>query len=136
MGSASTYATVGLRDAINKGWVPGPRLQVAGPQINPRANGYYPAPSRPNQFGFGTGLPVWQLTGNINSPWLARAAVRERSHYGVDWIKIYDTEDYEGGGYPDPAGAGAFTPDGKMINVPSLTWKKIKPLLMKLTGEA
>jgi len=84
MGTASTYATVELRDAINKGWVPGPRLQVAGPQINPRANGYYPAPSTPNQFGFGTGLPVWQLTGNVNSPWLARAAVRDRSHYGVD----------------------------------------------------
>ena len=59
--------------------------------------------------------------GDINSPWLARAAVRERSHYGVDWIKIYETEDYEGGGYPEPAGSGAFTPDGKMINVPSLT---------------
>jgi imidazolonepropionase-like amidohydrolase len=121
MGSPSTYATVELRDAINKGLIPGPRLQVAGPQINPRANGYYAAPSTPNQFGFGTGLPVWQLTSNINSPWLARAAVREHSHYGVDWIKIYDTEDYEGGGYPDPAGSGAFTPDGKMINVPSLT---------------
>ena len=47
--------------------------------------------------------------------------MREHSHYGVDWIKIYETEDYEGGGYPDPPGAGAFTPDGKMINVPSLT---------------
>ncbi|MBV8841907.1 MAG: amidohydrolase family protein [Bryobacterales bacterium] len=121
MGSASTYATVELRDAINKGLIPGPRLQVAGPQINPRGVSYYPAPSTPSQFGFGTGLPVWQLTGNVNSPWLARAAVREHSHYGVDWIKIYDTEDYEGGGYPDPTGAGAFTPDGKMINVPSLT---------------
>ncbi len=47
--------------------------------------------------------------------------MREHSHYGVDWIKIYETEDYEGGGYPSPQGAGAFTPDGKMINVPSLT---------------
>ena len=31
MGSQYTYAIVELRDAINKGWVPGPRLQVAGP---------------------------------------------------------------------------------------------------------
>jgi imidazolonepropionase-like amidohydrolase len=67
------------------------------------------------------GAPIWQLSQNVNSPWLARAAVREHSHYGTDWIKIYETEDYEGGGYPDPAGSGAFTPDGKMINVPSLT---------------
>ena len=121
MGSPFTYATVELRDAINKGVIPGPRLQVAGPQINPRGAAYYPAPSEVGAFGNGPGEPVWQLSQNVNSPWLARAAVREHSHYGTDWIKIYETEDYEGGGYPDPAGSGAFTPDGKMINVPSLT---------------
>ena len=121
MGSPYTYATVELRDAINKGQIPGPRLQVAGPQLNPRAAGYYPTPSVVTPFGQSAGPNAFQLTGNVNSPWLARAAVREHSHYGVDWIKVYDTEDYEGGGYPDPAGSGAFTPDGKMINVPSLT---------------
>jgi imidazolonepropionase-like amidohydrolase len=117
MGSPYTYASVELRDAIEKGLVPGPRMQVAGPQLNPRAATPYPAPSTVSPFGQG----VWQLTSNINSPWFARAAVREHSHYGTDWVKIYDTEDYEGGGYPDPPGSGAFTPDGKMINVPSLT---------------
>jgi imidazolonepropionase-like amidohydrolase len=121
MGSAYTYATVELRDAINKGWVPGPRLQVSGPQLNPRGTTYYPAPSVVTPFGQGPGAAVWQLSQNVNSPWLARAAVREHSHYGTDWIKVYDTEDYEGGGYPQPEGAGAFTPDGKMINVPSLS---------------
>ena len=121
MGSPYTYATVELRDAINKGQVPGPRLQVAGPQLNPRAAGYYPAPSVVTPFGQTAGPNAWQLSGDVNSPWLARAAVREHSHYGVDWIKVYETEDYEGGGYPDPSGSGAFTPDGKMINVPSLT---------------
>jgi imidazolonepropionase-like amidohydrolase len=120
MGSAFSYATVELRDAINKGLVPGPRLQVAGPQLNPRGASYYPAPSVVIPFGAGPGSNNWQNTGNINSPWLARAAVRDHSHYGVDWIKVYETEDYEGGGYP-AQGGGAFTPDGKMINVPSLT---------------
>jgi imidazolonepropionase-like amidohydrolase len=121
MGSPYTYAIVELRDAINKGMVPGPRLQVSGPQLNPRGTTYYPAPSFVTPFGTGTAAPVWQLTQNINSPALARAAVREHSHYGVDWIKVYDTEDYEGGGYPQPDGAGAFLPNGRMINVPSLT---------------
>ncbi|HXP87213.1 MAG TPA: amidohydrolase family protein [Bryobacteraceae bacterium] len=121
MGSAYTYATVELRDAINKGLVAGPRLQVAGPQLNPRGNGPVPAPSVFMPYGQGAGPVAWRDSENINSPWLARAAVRERSHYGTDWIKIYETEDYEGGGYPQPEGAGAFTPDGKMINVPSLT---------------
>ena len=121
MGSPFSYATVELRDAINKGWVPGPRLQVSGPQLNPRGATYYAAPSVVTPFGQGPGAAVWQLAQDVNSPWLARAAVREHSHYGTDWIKVYETEDYEGGGYPDPTGAGAFTPDGKMINVPSLT---------------
>jgi len=120
MGSPFTYATVELRDAINKGVIAGPRLQVAGPQINPRAAAYYAAPSEVTPFGMGPGAPVWQLSQHVNSPWEARAAVREHSHYGTDWIKIYETEDYEGGGYPE-GGSGAFTPDGKMINVPSLT---------------
>ena len=121
MNSPYTYATVELRDAINKGMITGPRLQVTGPAINPRGATYYPAPSEVGVFGEGPGMPVWQNSQNINSPWLARAAVRDHSHYGTDWIKIYETEDYEGSGYPVPSGAGAFMPDGKMINVPSLT---------------
>jgi imidazolonepropionase-like amidohydrolase len=121
MNSPSTYATVELRDAINRGQVPGPRLQVAGPGLNPRGATYYGAPSEPSPFGRNTGIAIWQNVQDINSPWLARASVREHSHYGVDWVKIYETEDYEGGGYPNPADGGAFTPDGKMINVPSLT---------------
>ncbi|HEX4275132.1 MAG TPA: amidohydrolase family protein [Bryobacteraceae bacterium] len=129
MGSPFTYATVELRDAINKGLVPGPRLQVAGPQLNPRGATYYPAPSVVTPFGMGPGAPVWQLTSNINSPDLARAAVREHSHYGTDWVKVYDTEDYEGGGYPQPEGAGAFLPNGKMINVPSLTLEEDKAIV-------
>jgi imidazolonepropionase-like amidohydrolase len=121
MNSPFTYATVELRDAINKGVIVGPRLQVTGPALNPRGASYYAAPSEPGTFGQVPGMPVWQNSQDINSPWLARAAVREHSHYGTDWIKIYETEDYEGSGYPVPSGAGAFMPDGKMINVPSLT---------------
>src|SRR6202040_3706470 len=80
MGSPFGYASVELRDAINKGWVQGPRLQVAGPQIDPRAASYYPAPSQWTPFGQSPGDAVWQLVQNVNSPWLARAAVRDHSH--------------------------------------------------------
>ena len=104
-----------------KGWCRGRGCRWLGRSSNPRAATYYAAPSAVTPFGTGPGGPVWQLTQNINSPALARAAVREHSHYGTDWIKVYDTEDYEGGGYPQPEGAGAFLPNGKMINVPSLT---------------
>jgi imidazolonepropionase-like amidohydrolase len=121
MNSPYTYATVELRDAINKGLIMGPRMQVTGPAINPRGATAYASPSEITPFGLTSTTQSWQNSENINSPWLARAAVREHSHYGTDWIKIYETEDYQGSGYPNPYGAGAFMPDGKMINVPSLT---------------
>jgi imidazolonepropionase-like amidohydrolase len=129
MNSPFTYATVELRDAINKGTIVGPRLQVTGPGLTPRGATYYPAPSEVGAFGFVPGLPVWQNSQNINSPWLARAAVREHSHYGTDWVKIYDTEDYEGSGYPVPSGGGAFMPDGKMITVPSITLEETQAIV-------
>jgi hypothetical protein len=94
---------------------------VSGPQLNRRGATYYPAPSVVIPFGRGPGSNIFQNTGNINSPWLARAAVRERSHYGVDWINVYETEDYEGGGYRCPPARAPSRPQGKMINVPSLT---------------
>jgi imidazolonepropionase-like amidohydrolase len=121
MGSPYTWAIIELRDAINKGLVMGPRMQVAGPQLNPRGATAYPSPSGAVPLGQGPNEGNLQLFSNVTSPWLARAAVRERSHYGVDWIKIYETEDYEGSGYPEPQGGGAFRADGRMINVPSLT---------------
>ena len=120
MGSPYTYATVELRDAINKGLVPGPALAGGRAADQSARRGLLSCALGGDPFGQGP-APGLAASGDVNSPWLARAAVREHSHYGVDWIKVYETEDYEGGGYPDPAGAGAFTPDGKMINVPSLT---------------
>jgi len=121
MGSTDTYISLDLRDAIKKGWVPGPRMQVAGPQLNPRGMRPYTLPSMVLPFGQGPGEASWQDASNINSPWLARAAVRERAHYGVDWIKIYLSEDYVGSNY-----GGAFYPDGRMINVPSLTLEEVQ----------
>ncbi|MDP9113968.1 MAG: amidohydrolase family protein, partial [Acidobacteriota bacterium] len=88
MNSPYTYATVELRDAINKGLVPGPRMQVAGPALNPRGATYYPSPDIVAPFGFAPGSPVWQNAQGINGPWTARAAVRDHAHYGVDWIKV------------------------------------------------
>src|ERR1700688_5080540 len=104
LNSPFTYATVELRDAINKGMIVGPRLQVTGPALNPRGATAYASPSEVCVFGMVPGMPVWQNSQNVNSPWLARAAVREHSHYGTDWIKIFETEDYEGSGYPGASG--------------------------------
>ena len=118
---AVDYSSVEVRDAINRGWVMGPRMQVAGPQANPRASNYYASPSDFEPFGTGG---IWQLRQSLNGPWDARRIAREHAHYGADWIKIYMTEDYEGSGY-----RGAFRPDGTMINVPSLSLEEVQAMV-------
>jgi imidazolonepropionase-like amidohydrolase len=39
-----TWALLEMRNGINRGWIPGPRIQMAGPALNPRANSGYVAP--------------------------------------------------------------------------------------------
>ena len=60
---------------------------------------------------------------NVNSPWLARAAVREAKLHGVDWIKIYTTEDFVGSEYR------VFKPDGTLVNSPSLTLEEVQAIV-------
>lgn len=87
MSHGGGYGTVDLRNAINRGLVKGPRMQVAGPGIvnTNRASGGSVVAGQP--IGF-VGAQV------ANTPWGVREAVREQAHYGVDWIKIYSTEQY------------------------------------------
>ena len=90
MDSRGGFNTVDLRDAINSGMVQGPRMQVVGQSINQRATNYYPD-NESIRF-----LEGFTENKNVNSPWLARAAVREAKLHGVDWIKIYTTQDFVG----------------------------------------
>ena len=70
MNSRVSYLTVDLRNAINHGLVKGPRLQVSGPAINPRAGNAVQAPSQIDADAFANDLMV-------NSADDARRAVRE-----------------------------------------------------------
>jgi imidazolonepropionase-like amidohydrolase len=125
MGTGDSWASIDLRNAVNRGWLPGPRQQVAGPPINPRSNNTYASPSVFTPFGQGpfqpSGQPSIQNNTMLGGAEQARMAVRERSWYGVDWIKMYLTEDTMGGGAQGGGFGGAFFPDGRMINIPSLT---------------
>jgi imidazolonepropionase-like amidohydrolase len=88
MSHGGWFGTVDLRNAINVGMVTGPRMQVAGPGLvnTNKANAGFPLLDR---------APISNLGAQIaNGPWAVREAVREHAHYGVDWIKIYSTEEY------------------------------------------
>jgi len=107
---------VDLRDAINAGIVQGPRMQVVGQSINQRATNYY----RDNQsIRF---LEGFTENKNVNSPWLARAAVREAKLHGVDWIKIYTTQDFVGPIH-------MWKADGTLVNSPSLTLEEVEAVV-------
>jgi imidazolonepropionase-like amidohydrolase len=116
MDSRGGYNTVDIRDQINSGRVQGPRMQVVGQSLNPRATNYYPD-IRPGRFQEGH-----IEDKDINGPWAARAAVREAKLHGVDWVKIYTTQDFAGTMH-------MWTPDAKLVNSPSLTFEEIQAIV-------
>jgi imidazolonepropionase-like amidohydrolase len=116
MDSRGGFNTVDLRDAINSGLVQGPRMQVVGQSINPRATNYYTDPAA------GRFYDDFTEKKNVNSPWQARAAVREAKLHGVDWIKIYTTQDFVGPVH-------MWRPDATLVNSPSLTYEEIEAIV-------
>jgi imidazolonepropionase-like amidohydrolase len=117
MDSRGGFGTVDLREAVNAGVIKGPRMQVSGQSLNQRASGPYPNPGP----GFYSG---YTEDKNINGPWLARAAVRESKLHGVDWIKIYTTQDFVGG-----RELYEFNPDGSLLAYPSLTLEEVQAIV-------
>jgi imidazolonepropionase-like amidohydrolase len=116
MDSRGGFGTVDLRNAINEGVVKGPRMQVAGQSLNQRASAPYPNLGAAAYSAFTEGK-------NINGPWLARAAVRESKLHGVDWIKIYTTQDFVGEELDE------FKPDGSLVASPSLTFEEVQAVV-------
>src|ERR1700737_582106 len=85
MSHGGGYADVDIRNAINRGLVPGPRFQVSTPGLVATGEGM---------------VGTWELkVGNrydvADSPWEARKIVREEIHYGADWIKFHATAGYK-----------------------------------------
>ncbi|HTO53112.1 MAG TPA: amidohydrolase family protein [Myxococcota bacterium] len=93
-GSSAVFA---LRDAIAQGFVPGPRMFVAGYPLTitgghgDRTTGY-----REDLFE-----SPGPYQGVADGPYAARAAVRAQVKLGADWIKVHAT-----GGVLDPVASG------------------------------
>ncbi len=82
-GGGPNYASCSVRDAINRGWFPGPRMQVAGRFYSITGghgdNNLF-APERESEYD-----------NIVNGPEQIRKAVRRDLKYGCDWIKLYAT---------------------------------------------
>src|SRR5213595_3717612 len=89
---------------------------IVGQSINQRATNYYTDTQSLRYYeGF-------TENKNTNSPWLARAAVREAKLHGVDWIKIYTTQDFVGPVH-------MWRSDATLVNSPSLTLEEVEAIV-------
>lgn len=77
---ASGFTDVALRDGINDGDVEGPRMRVSGPPLG-ITGGHCDNNLLPSEFHY-------RSEGVADSPWAARAKVRETVKYGADVIKV------------------------------------------------
>ncbi|GMN02131.1 amidohydrolase family protein [Erythrobacter sp. MTPC3] len=81
---AGSFGDVALRDAINEGDIPGPRMLVSGPPIGITGGHCSDNNLLP---------PEYEASGEnvADGPWAARSAVRKNRKYGVDLIKTCST---------------------------------------------
>src|SRR6516162_2727182 len=103
------YSDVDVRNAINRGLIPGPRLQVVTRALS--TTGAYPLE------GYSPEVPVPSGAQIVDSPEAARQAVREQIKYGADLIKIYGTHRFR------------FTADGKLAAIPTFTLEETKAIV-------
>jgi imidazolonepropionase-like amidohydrolase len=75
------YSDVALRDAVDEGVIPGPRMKVVGPALS--TTGSYPIQHFRPDWSFPVGVQVCDGSD------ACRRAVREQLSYGTDWVKIY-----------------------------------------------
>ena len=81
---AGSFGDVALRDAINDGDIPGPRMLVSGPPIGITGGHCSDNNLLPSEYGISG-------EGVADSPWAARTAVRRNIKYGADLIKTCST---------------------------------------------
>ena len=106
----ASYGDVALRDAVNEGIVPGPRLYVVGPALS--TTGSYPITRFRPDWKFPVGVQVCDGADGC------RKAVREQISYGVNWIKIYAN-----------TGGLRVTPDAYIDSPPNWTKEEIEAVV-------
>jgi imidazolonepropionase-like amidohydrolase len=103
------YSDVDLRNAIDRGVVTGPRMQVATRGI--QATGGF------IMRGYSPEVPLPSALQVVDSPWAAREAVRDQVAHDADLIKLYAAYDFH------------FTSDGKLVSPPTFTAEEVNAIV-------
>ena len=108
------YGDVGIKQAIEAGYIPGPRLFVCTLAIS--STGGYPLENYAPELTLPKGVQL------IDGPVEARKAAREQLDKGADWIKVYMTH-------------RSWTDhDGNLVSQPTLTVEELKAIVDETHG--
>jgi len=108
------YGDVGIKQAIEGGFIPGPRLFIATRAIS-TTGGYQPEDYAPE-------LDLPKGAQLIDGPVEARKAAREQLDHGADWIKVYMTH------------RSWVGKNGELVSQPTLTVEELKAIVDEAHG--
>jgi imidazolonepropionase-like amidohydrolase len=108
------YGDVGIKEAIEGGYIPGPRLFVSTRAIS--TTGGYPLEGYAPELDMPTGAQL------IDGPVEARKAAREQLSHGADWIKVYMTH------------RSWVGKNGELVSQPTLTVEELKAIVDEAHG--
>jgi imidazolonepropionase-like amidohydrolase len=108
------YGDVGIKQAINEGLIPGPRMWVSTVSIS--STGGYPLE------GYAPEISVPKGSQLIDGPVEARKAAREQLGKGADWIKVYMTH------------RSWLDAQGALVSQPTLTVEELKEIVDETHG--
>jgi imidazolonepropionase-like amidohydrolase len=108
------YGDIGIKQAIEGGYIPGPRLFVSTRAIS--TTGGYPLEGYAPELDMPTGAQL------IDGPVEARKAAREQLSHGADWIKVYMTH------------RSWVGKNGELVSQPTLTVEELKAIVDETHG--
>jgi len=108
------YGDVGIKQAIEAGYIPGPRMFVVTRAIS-TTGGY-------NLEGYAPEVDVPKGAQLIDGPVEARKAAREQLDHGADWIKVYMTH------------RSWLDKEGRLVSQPTLSLEEIRAIVDETHG--
>jgi imidazolonepropionase-like amidohydrolase len=108
------YGDVGIKQAIEAGYIPGPRLLVVTRAIS--TTGGYPLE------GYAPELEMPKGAQIVDGPVEARKAAREQLDHGADWIKVYMTH------------RSWVGKNGELVSQPTLTVEELRAVVDEAHG--
>jgi imidazolonepropionase-like amidohydrolase len=108
------YGDVGIKQAVDEGIIPGPRLFVVTRAIS--TTGGYPLE------GYAPEIDVPKGAQLIDGPVEARKAARQQLEHGADWIKVYMTH------------RSWIGKHGELVSQPTLTLEELQAITDEVHG--